>query len=296
MFLDARTALKHSKWGTRGWTYQEGLLPTRRLIFTDQQAYFQCNTAHYMESMWWPDYLLDSETSLPPVADWPQPAFQLIGAQSNGDEKAQLLIRLVRNYSWRNLSYEGDTVQAFLGILGMFSAADPPVYHVWGTPVTHGSCLSRATPSIWLTCWYHENPSERWSGFPSWSWSGWMGSIEPTRLSDAGILELSYCRRIEIRDADDDAGTAMTLEQFCVAEHQHAYARYATGSPPPPIEGRAHDRGHAPVHRVRVRGIREKTGRRRRARAASATRRRRLAPAGCTPPRRRPDVAGLPSQ
>ncbi|KAK8042179.1 hypothetical protein PG993_006702 [Apiospora rasikravindrae] len=230
MFLDARTALKHSKWGTRGWTYQEGLLPTRRLIFTDQQVYFQCNTAHYMESVSWPDYLLNSETSLTPVADWPRPAFQLIGAQSNADEKAQLLIRLVRNYSRRNLSYEADTMQAFLGILGMFSAADPPVYHVWGTPVTSGPCRNRTTPSMWLTCWYHETPSERRAGFPSWSWGGWTGTIESTRLRDAGILESSYCRRIEVRDADDDAGTAITLDRFCVDEHQHAYARYATGS------------------------------------------------------------------
>ncbi|KAK8083398.1 HET-domain-containing protein [Apiospora saccharicola] len=36
MFPDARTALQRSVGGSRGWTYQEGLLPTRRLIFTEQ--------------------------------------------------------------------------------------------------------------------------------------------------------------------------------------------------------------------------------------------------------------------
>ncbi|KAK8139535.1 HET-domain-containing protein [Apiospora sp. TS-2023a] len=208
LFPDARTALQRSVWGTRGWTYQEGLLPTRRLIFTEQQVYFQCNTAHYMESVWWPDYLLNSETSPTPVAEWPKPAFQLIGAQRNTDEKVQLL--------------------AFLGILGMFSAANPPIYHIWGTPVSQGNCLNKAMPVMWLTCWYHKTPSERRVGFPSWSWSGWTGSIDHTRLRDAGLLEPSYCHSVEIRAEGDDAGTAITLDQGLI-EHQ-AYARYATGS------------------------------------------------------------------
>lgn len=32
-----------SKWNTRGWTYQEGLLSKRRLVFTDLMVYFQCH-------------------------------------------------------------------------------------------------------------------------------------------------------------------------------------------------------------------------------------------------------------
>ena len=34
--------LESTTWSTRGWTYQEGLLPTRRLVFTDTQLYFEC--------------------------------------------------------------------------------------------------------------------------------------------------------------------------------------------------------------------------------------------------------------
>lgn len=35
-----------SKWNTRGWTYQEGLLSRRRLVFTDEMVYFQCYEMH----------------------------------------------------------------------------------------------------------------------------------------------------------------------------------------------------------------------------------------------------------
>ncbi|KAH9207973.1 heterokaryon incompatibility, partial [Leptodontidium sp. 2 PMI_412] len=31
-----------SRWHSRGWTYQEGILATRRLVFTDEQVYFEC--------------------------------------------------------------------------------------------------------------------------------------------------------------------------------------------------------------------------------------------------------------
>ena len=40
-----------SKWNTRGWAYQEGLLARRRLVFTESQVYFQCTAMHYHESL-----------------------------------------------------------------------------------------------------------------------------------------------------------------------------------------------------------------------------------------------------
>ncbi|KAK0623882.1 heterokaryon incompatibility protein-domain-containing protein, partial [Immersiella caudata] len=36
--------IERSKWFSRGWTYQEGLFSRRRLIFTESQVYFECNS------------------------------------------------------------------------------------------------------------------------------------------------------------------------------------------------------------------------------------------------------------
>ena len=41
--LDIRSTAMESYWNTRGWTYQESLLSTRRIIFTDQQVYYECH-------------------------------------------------------------------------------------------------------------------------------------------------------------------------------------------------------------------------------------------------------------
>ncbi|KAK3489689.1 heterokaryon incompatibility protein-domain-containing protein [Neurospora crassa] len=41
-----RDLVAASKWNTRGWTYQEGVLSKRRLVFTDEMVYFQCYEMH----------------------------------------------------------------------------------------------------------------------------------------------------------------------------------------------------------------------------------------------------------
>ncbi|EAA29225.1 HET-domain-containing protein [Neurospora crassa] len=40
------TEIRTAKWHSRGWTYQEGLLSKRRLVFSDRHVYFQCQEMH----------------------------------------------------------------------------------------------------------------------------------------------------------------------------------------------------------------------------------------------------------
>ncbi|KAF2140434.1 uncharacterized protein K452DRAFT_204313, partial [Aplosporella prunicola CBS 121167] len=41
-FPSPKLLVEGSKWYSRGWTFQEGLLSCRRLVFTDHQVYFHC--------------------------------------------------------------------------------------------------------------------------------------------------------------------------------------------------------------------------------------------------------------
>lgn len=45
-------AVNRSQWSTRAWTFREGAIPTRMLIFTEGQVFFLCNTAMYQEDVW----------------------------------------------------------------------------------------------------------------------------------------------------------------------------------------------------------------------------------------------------
>lgn len=46
-----QTAIQSSKWSTRGWTLQEAVLSRRRLVFTDDQVYFDCKAMNCHESL-----------------------------------------------------------------------------------------------------------------------------------------------------------------------------------------------------------------------------------------------------
>ncbi|KAF2786839.1 HET-domain-containing protein, partial [Melanomma pulvis-pyrius CBS 109.77] len=50
MSKDISMSFRSSRWNTRGWTYQEGLLSRRRLVFTDARLYCQCNEGYYVEA------------------------------------------------------------------------------------------------------------------------------------------------------------------------------------------------------------------------------------------------------
>ncbi|KAF2232039.1 HET-domain-containing protein, partial [Viridothelium virens] len=49
--LHPHRRIHSSKWAERGWTLQEIVLSTRRVVFTDDQFYFECNTMHCSESI-----------------------------------------------------------------------------------------------------------------------------------------------------------------------------------------------------------------------------------------------------
>ena len=40
---NTQSLVADSYWASRGWTFQEALLSRRRLVFTDEQVYFECN-------------------------------------------------------------------------------------------------------------------------------------------------------------------------------------------------------------------------------------------------------------
>lgn len=40
-----------SKWASRGWTYQESIFSKRRLIFTEEQVFWECNQMHSAEAI-----------------------------------------------------------------------------------------------------------------------------------------------------------------------------------------------------------------------------------------------------
>jgi len=54
------TQISRSTWAKRGWTYQEGYLSPRRLVFTEYEVAYLCNTILCTEAVQKPEVLTNS--------------------------------------------------------------------------------------------------------------------------------------------------------------------------------------------------------------------------------------------
>ncbi|KAF3074217.1 hypothetical protein CFAM422_003781 [Trichoderma lentiforme] len=184
---------KKSQWWTRGWTFQEGLLSRRRLIFTEYQMFFECNTTSWMEASGGIEHV-----SMPREIDWPKcrasPSLfrYLLPGPPNWRMSMNAELRLQHRYTdWftavmlytnRNLSFDTDSLDAFTGIARLMQRASPPIFHISGLPIVI-SPENEGAPlfDMYLfasLCWYHSGRSttRRRLCLPSWTWAGWAGS------------------------------------------------------------------------------------------------------------------------
>lgn len=163
--------LLRSPWYTRGWTFQELVLSKRILAFTKEQMLFFCVKALFQE-----DTVLESVNGFYRRAQGMKGLFDRHITVSGRNFDSTLSIftdqalesywRFLTSYLHRELSDEGDILNAFAGILDALS----PYLGTfrWGIPILF--------PNRMLT-WNFRNPIplQRRSGFPSWSWVGWKG-------------------------------------------------------------------------------------------------------------------------
>ncbi|KAK6950715.1 hypothetical protein Daesc_007240 [Daldinia eschscholtzii] len=195
---------EHSRWWTRGWTYQEGLLASRRLVFTDHQAYFECHASTWMESVgsieFAPDLKKVDLTSMKAARkrlfkplghtistdpDIPPSVSNTGSEKSHGDYLVAIRIRewcrLVEQYTSRALSHDSDSLNAFAGIARMLSKLERPTLHLVGLQYVLTADDAELTDKYFFVsfCWHHEKEDapRRRPGFPSWSWAGWAGRV-----------------------------------------------------------------------------------------------------------------------
>jgi hypothetical protein len=152
VFRDPSASVTSSAWNKRAWTFQEGILSRRKLLFTDRQVSFLCEDMFRVECISAPQSagLMNADiTELLPrgLKRWPS--------------------ILLYKYTMRSLSYDADALNACLGVLKSIDEWN----HIWGVPFAIGS-------HKFPLGWYHQKPARRREGFPSWSWAGWETRID----------------------------------------------------------------------------------------------------------------------
>jgi hypothetical protein len=170
--------IKKSNWVTRAWTMQEKILSKKLLIFTDQQIYWSCSNAVWLEEVVLED-VFNINFQHNPVKTGPEDVGFSSIARSQDTYK--LYDSLVNAYRERQLTFKSDILNAFSGLCQALSAIANESFH-WGLPV---SCFDVSL------CWNLRgggtrnhalcdpdgvNPLAPSVPFPSWSWAAWHGT------------------------------------------------------------------------------------------------------------------------
>ncbi|KAK2602174.1 hypothetical protein N8I77_008727 [Diaporthe amygdali] len=188
-----------SKWASRAWTFQEAILSRRRLVFTEDQLYFECDSMHCYESLHVSfDMLYATNSRHSDVHnDFIKPKLFGFGHQTAG---ILTFIHCAEEYSTRSLTFDEDSLNAFTGVTrSLEKSRMPPVRNICGIPFLHPRDV--VTPSCnYLQmlmaglCWRHKSTPgatpRRRQGLPSWSWAGWAGSVVwPSRSYYTAMLK-----------------------------------------------------------------------------------------------------------
>jgi hypothetical protein len=184
-----------SKWDTRAWTYQEGLLSARRLVFTDHAVYFQCREMYCYENLTLPIYDLKASHLMTFDSDR---VFNRIFPVSKSPP-GELMKRITTLFK-REISYDADLLDTLVGIFAEFrdrprksnewarrgSIISPacrspevpldrvdtlyglPLYHRRAFQNQYNSHLSPTARLILALCWDISGGILRRKIFPSW--------------------------------------------------------------------------------------------------------------------------------
>ncbi|RTE83933.1 hypothetical protein BHE90_001520 [Fusarium euwallaceae] len=165
--------IQNSVWWTRGWTFQEGVLSRRRLIFTEHEVSYECRGMVARECVELPERIHRIAATRYPIHE----DARVFSRRSHG--RGPSIWTQISEYTERHLTHDYDILNAMLGIFEVAAERKTPVYHLCGVPIirrrfnnTDGQTLLEAF--VTGLCWKVDSGTRR-EGFPSWSWTGWKG-------------------------------------------------------------------------------------------------------------------------
>ncbi|KAF2188139.1 HET-domain-containing protein, partial [Zopfia rhizophila CBS 207.26] len=167
-------AILSSTYESRAWTYQERMLSSRCLYFTDWQVYFQCRSSLRSEDN--EPVQIAKRHLVNPILEFetrPQAAKDYFWL-----DFFRCYDSVVRNYTQRQLSDDEDKLRAFSGIASTLDESGGGTFH-YGLP---GAILDLAL--LWIPAGPMEHYCPRkydeascTDYLPTWSWAGWQGAI-----------------------------------------------------------------------------------------------------------------------
>lgn len=174
-----------SVYPSRAWTFQEGVLSTRVLVFTKEQVYFECERCTWCEETHWEsdevDFIGWRAIKNPTADDLWEDNFDRNAYDGPSDHSGQpkspdlTYANIVRIYSSKILTHDDDILNACRGVLSSIEEREQSdFFHALRTE-HFGNDLLFNLGRILLPRFPLQTSME--CGFPSWSWLSWKGRI-----------------------------------------------------------------------------------------------------------------------
>ncbi|KAJ8126048.1 hypothetical protein O1611_g7590 [Lasiodiplodia mahajangana] len=192
-------------WSSRAWTFQEHVF-SRRLLYIDKFVNWICASARWSEALSPPSHAAQPGTTEQNallsggklfVIDWPS---------------LKKYAGMVEQYNLRQLTYESDAANAFMGLMTQMCEGFPAGFF-GGIPEFYFTiCLLWQPKRVLLSRF--DDPKA--SFLPTWSWLGWSGPLD---------LQMWTCNTdTELPSAPYEVTISPLVEWFKAAD-RHKYSR-----------------------------------------------------------------------
>ena len=191
---DVVADIMFSPWSQRAWTYQEGLLSRRLIVFYRDQAYFECTRHCGSESLGSCDdnhdvggfFVKQRELHNGPFIR----SIERSKDSATFEKQFDNYMDRVLYYSSRSLTYDEDSLNAFSAIINEYKDMELHVKNglvgrfsvLTGIPFLSANTgyddTGLCRHLIFGLLWYHNTFTRRRHGLPSWSWAGWEGGVQ----------------------------------------------------------------------------------------------------------------------
>ena len=183
----AENYLRSSTYQGRAWTFQEGHLSTRMLVFTKDQVYWECEKTTWCEETHWESDSIDfigwrAVKNACPQDEWndrfERKAYDILGAYEleTPEPGRNSYAALIKEYSKKDLSHDHDILNACTGVLSSIKEREKSDFFFALRTRHFGNDLLfnilKAIPRR-----FPDQTSVE-AGFPTWSWLSWKGTIE----------------------------------------------------------------------------------------------------------------------
>ncbi|KAH7386606.1 heterokaryon incompatibility protein-domain-containing protein, partial [Cadophora sp. MPI-SDFR-AT-0126] len=181
--------LLSSTYQSRAWTFQEGHLSTRALVFTKDQVYFECERCTWCEETHWESESMDFRGwraihDPTPHDVWTdrfdRHAYDLTTEKDTSESLRNSYASLIKAYSQRQLTHDTDILDACSGVLSIIRQREQSDFlfglrrKYFGNDLLFNilSALPRRFPD------QRKGQAGSKARFPSWSWTAWKGLVE----------------------------------------------------------------------------------------------------------------------